>query len=99
MTKAIIKKDYSMSIIRMIATISVFLCHVGQQIKCEYLSDWVNIGVQLFFAMSAHLYAKKYVHRPNYTLQLWHTEREDRRKYTDRNNMYSRNIGIRCIYA
>lgn len=57
------KKDISISLIRLIATIMIVTCHFMQQLNNE-LAWWVNVGVQIFFAMSGYLYGKKTIEEP-----------------------------------
>ena len=54
-----INKNYAVSFIRMIATIMVFGVHVCQRYNWTYISDWINLGVQLFFCISAYLYCNR----------------------------------------
>lgn len=49
--------DYSISMVRCIATISIVMCHMMQWADIE-LAWWINVGVQIFFCMSGFLYAK-----------------------------------------
>ena len=53
------RKDYVISEIRLLATILVFGVHVCQKYEWTYISDWCNLGVQLFFCISAYLYCGK----------------------------------------
>lgn len=55
------EKDYAISIIRMISTVMIVLCHMMQYEKME-LAWWFNVGVQIFFCMSGYLYGKIYDH-------------------------------------
>lgn len=54
------KKDYSISLIRLISTIFIVSCHMMQYLK--FPLAWVfNVGVQIFLFMSGYLYGlKKY---------------------------------------
>ena len=54
-------KDNTISLIRMIATLSVFICHVAQAFRYNIISDWFNLGVQLFFVISAFLYCNRVI--------------------------------------
>lgn len=47
--------DYSISLIRFIATSFVIICHVMQYLDIE-LAWWFNVGVQIFLCMSGFLY-------------------------------------------
>lgn len=51
-------KDYSISLIRAFATLSIIACHIMQYFNC-YAAKWVNVGVQIFFCISGFLYADK----------------------------------------
>lgn len=53
-----ITKDYSISLIRFLATVSIIVCHLFQFYDHE-LAWWFNIGVQMFLCISGFLYAKK----------------------------------------
>lgn len=50
--------DYSISLIRLIATIFIITCHIMQYLSVE-LAWWFNVGVQIFLCMSGYLYGKK----------------------------------------
>lgn len=50
--------DYSVSLIRLIATIFIITCHIMQYLSIE-LAWWFNVGVQIFLCMSGYLYGKK----------------------------------------
>lgn len=50
--------DYSVSLIRLIATIFIITCHIMQYLSIE-LAWWFNVGVQTFLCMSGYLYGKK----------------------------------------
>lgn len=43
--------DYSVSLIRLIATIFIITCHIMQYLSIE-LAWWFNVGVQIFLCMS-----------------------------------------------
>ena len=55
-------KDYSISAIRLIAMISIVICHMLQYYD-NYLCEWFNIGVQIFLCISGYLYGKR--EKPN----------------------------------
>ena len=70
------KKDPKISLIRMICTSMVVLLHIFQQFEVfspayNYLTDWLNLGLVMFFSVSAYLYScrtitsipKWYLHR------------------------------------
>lgn len=52
------KRDYSISFCRMVATISIVMCHIMQYFGVE-LAWWFNVGVQMFLFISGFLYARK----------------------------------------
>lgn len=56
-------KDYSISLIRLIATIIIVTCHFMQYYNCE-LTWWFNVGVQIFFTISGYLLAFKIINSP-----------------------------------
>lgn len=56
------KKDYAVSSIRMIATILVVVLHIFQQMErtnpdIHIATDWLNLGLVLFFGISGFLYS------------------------------------------
>lgn len=53
-----IKKDYSISVIRLLACIMIVSCHILQYYGSE-LAWWLNVGVQIFLLISAFLYGQK----------------------------------------
>lgn len=53
-----INKDYSISLIRLIATLMIVTCHIMQYYG-NVLAWWFNVGVQIFLCMSGYLYGKK----------------------------------------
>ena len=52
------QKNYSISLLRLIATSFIVLCHFFQYYDVE-LAWWFNVGVQMFFCISGFLYANK----------------------------------------
>lgn len=52
------KHDYSISLIRLIATVFIIVCHIMQYLDME-LAWWFNVGVQMFLCMSGFLYGKR----------------------------------------
>lgn len=52
------KKDYKISIIRMIAFCLIVTCHIMQYLGME-LAWWFNIGVPIFLCISGYLYGQK----------------------------------------
>lgn len=54
------KRDYSISVVRFMATCFIVLCHILQFLGCE-LAFWFNVGVQIFLCISGWLYAKKHI--------------------------------------
>ena len=55
MTLANSKRDYAISIVRLLATASIVLCHILQY-RDNVLAWWFNVGVQIFLVMSGYLY-------------------------------------------
>ena len=51
-------KNYSISVIRLIAMLMIIFCHILQGLNNTW-AFWVNIGVQIFFFVSGFLYGKK----------------------------------------
>lgn len=51
-------KDYSISIIRLIATLVIFSCHIFQYFDIE-IAWWLNVGVQIFLSISGYLCGTK----------------------------------------
>lgn len=52
------KRDLTISFMRMIAMISIVLCHMMQYYEME-LAWWLNTGVQIFLCISGYLYSRK----------------------------------------
>ena len=52
------QKNYSISLLRLIAMLFIILCHFLQYYGIE-LAWWFNVGVQMFFCISGFLYANK----------------------------------------
>ena len=50
--------DYSISIVRFLATSAIIICHMLQYLNQE-LMWWFNVGVQIFLCMSGYLYGRK----------------------------------------
>lgn len=50
--------DYSISLIRLIATVFIITCHIMQSLA-NGLAWWFNVGVQIFLCMSGFLYGKR----------------------------------------
>ena len=51
-------KNYSISVIRLIAMLMIISCHILQGLQNNW-AFWVNIGVQIFLFISGYLYSKK----------------------------------------
>ena len=58
------EKNYSISLIRLIAMVMIVVCHVLQNIGNE-LAWWINVGVQIFLTMSGFLYGMRYIEKPS----------------------------------
>ncbi len=54
------KKNNSISLIRLIALIMIISCHILQGLNLE-AAFWLNVGVQIFLFMSGYLYGKKHI--------------------------------------
>lgn len=59
-----IKKDYTVSLIRMISTMMVVMLHISQHFEREFIhlrcvTDWLNLGLVMFFTISAFLYSTR----------------------------------------
>lgn len=58
------KRDIRISIIRMICTLAVVVLHITQQLErvyapIRYVTDWLNLGLVMFFCISAFLYSQR----------------------------------------
>ena len=58
------QKDIRISLIRMISTMMVVLLHITQQMEkfvlnLNIITDWLNLGLVMFFCISAFLYSKR----------------------------------------
>lgn len=60
------KKDINIQIIRIIAMLFILLCHFFNEIgnKLTALGQFFNVGVFIFFIISAYLYGKKNIQHP-----------------------------------
>lgn len=61
--------DYKISYIRAIATLLVVIIHITQHLSYTYpavsvISDWGNLGLVMFFVMSAFLYSQRTITSP-----------------------------------
>lgn len=52
-------KNYSLSIIRLMAMVFVLFCHVFEQSGYLIIGNYLAVGVQLFLLLSGYLYSKK----------------------------------------
>lgn len=50
--------DYSIALIRLIATLCIIICHTMEYLDIE-LACWFNVGVQIFLCMSGFLYGQR----------------------------------------
>ena len=70
------KRDVRISAIRLICTLAVVALHICQATEklndnIHYFTEWLNLGLVMFFCISAYLYSKKeitnvynwYIHR------------------------------------
>lgn len=58
------KRNIRISIIRMICTLAVVVLHITQQLErivypIRYATDWLNLGLVIFFCISAFLYSQR----------------------------------------
>ena len=51
-------RDPAISIVRVLAFLSIITCHIMQYYDCE-LAWWFNVGVQVFLYLSGYLYGRK----------------------------------------
>lgn len=51
-------RDYKISIIRILAMLSIVSCHIFQSLNMQ-IAFWLNVGVQVFLFMSGYLYGQK----------------------------------------
>ena len=51
-------KNYSISLIRLLAFLSIFFCHIAKYLDLE-ITHWLNVGVPIFLFMSGYLYGPK----------------------------------------
>lgn len=54
----VVKKDYTISLIRGFAMCMIITCHICQYYELT-LAWWLNVGVQIFLILSGYLYANK----------------------------------------
>ena len=60
------EKDWTVSKIRMLATLMVVALHISQHLErrianLHYVTDWLNLGLVLFFTISGFLYSNRTV--------------------------------------
>ncbi|MDL2254172.1 acyltransferase [Ruminococcaceae bacterium OttesenSCG-928-I18] len=48
---------YEISIVRLLATLSIFFCHLLEQSGMTVLGNYLSVGVQIFLCMSGYLYS------------------------------------------
>ncbi len=53
-----INRDYSISFVRLVATVFIIVCHIYQYF-CVGLTFWFNVAVQMFFFISGYLYGNR----------------------------------------
>lgn len=58
MVRKIEEKNYAISMVRLIATALIVLCHIERFFE-HPLALWFNVGVQIFLCMSGYLYGQK----------------------------------------
>ncbi len=71
------KRDYKISYIRATATVMVVLLHIIQYFSYTYpkisiISDWLNLGLVMFFVISAFLYSKRDIKKQDYKKWISH---------------------------
>ena len=57
------KKDLSISLARLVATVFIIVCHFMQYYGL-LLAWWFNVGVQIFLCMSGFLYGGRDIKNP-----------------------------------
>ena len=57
-----VNRDIRISIIRILATIGIVLCHILQEYG-NPLANWLNVNVQIFLFMSGFLYGNKTINK------------------------------------
>lgn len=62
--KTTVSKDLRISAIRLLCTMMIVLLHITQQMSQQHpalsvLSDWLNLGLVMFFSISAFLYSQR----------------------------------------
>lgn len=62
------KRDYSISLIRVFAMFFIVFCHVATQFGQDALGQFFNVGIYIFFMISGYLYGDKTVKTPGYWL-------------------------------
>ena len=75
------KKDYSISAIRMLSTLMIVVLHIFQQIekinnKIHYATDWLNLGLVMFFTISAFLYSNRDINKETRIRWILHRYKE-----------------------
>ena len=60
------KSEYDSTILvfRLIAIISVVICHIGTEINNNVIAQFFNVGVQFFLFISGYLYANRMIDKP-----------------------------------
>ena len=56
-------KNSTISMIRLLAMLSIIACHFCQYYNSEW-AWWLNVGVQVFFIISGYLYGSKSIDEP-----------------------------------
>lgn len=56
-------KNPTISMIRLLAMLSIIACHFCQYYDCEW-AWWLNVGVQVFFIISGYLYGSRSIDEP-----------------------------------
>lgn len=69
-------KDKSISSIRFLATMMVVILHIFQQLErlnpyVHILTDWLNLGLVLFFCMSGYLYSNRTISHGGWMLHRY----------------------------
>jgi len=66
--------SFAISVIRVTATIFIFLCHFAQEMPSHMIKAMgqiFNVGVVIFFFISGYLYGRKHI----YSFRKWFTKR------------------------
>ena len=57
------KRDYSVSLTRVVATLCIIICHLGSHFGSVVVGQLFNVGVPIFFLISGYLYGEKKIEK------------------------------------